>query len=207
MKNKEKSTMTAVLLLSVLLIIVVYMFVYKSYADKTKALQTSNSTLQARVNELKVYYDDKETYEQGIKEFTTDIKNKLSVFPGNSREEDALDLAITPWKNGVLVDYQQIAIGEATEVSSIPEDVVKNRFDRLLAEVQKISAEKAGVLTGQTLPVLIEEQNDHDAHLVTGRLSNNAVVHLPGSVDLIGSIRNVKLLECKGFYYMGELVS
>ena len=94
MKNKEKSTMTAVLLLSVLLIIVVYMFVYKSYADKTKALQTSNSTLQARVNELKVYYDDKETYEQGIKEFTTDIKNKLSVFPGNSREEDALDLAI-----------------------------------------------------------------------------------------------------------------
>ena len=52
MKNKEKSTMTAVLLLSVLLIIVVYMFVYKSYADKTKALQTYNSTLQARVNEL-----------------------------------------------------------------------------------------------------------------------------------------------------------
>ena len=67
MKNKEKSTMTAVLLLSVLLIIVVYMFVYKSYADKTKDLQASNSTLQARVNELKVYYDDKETYEQELR--------------------------------------------------------------------------------------------------------------------------------------------
>ena len=46
MKNKEKSTMTAVLLLSVLLIIVVYMFVYKSYADKTKALQASIASWQ-----------------------------------------------------------------------------------------------------------------------------------------------------------------
>ena len=43
MKNKEKSTMTAVLLLSVLLIIVVYMFVYKSYADKTCLLYTSDA--------------------------------------------------------------------------------------------------------------------------------------------------------------------
>ncbi len=39
----------------------------------------------------------------------------------------------------------------------VPEDVIKARFDRLLKEVQKISAEKAGALTGQTLPVLIEE--------------------------------------------------
>ena len=30
----------------------------------------------------------------------------------------------------------------------VPEDVIKARFDRLLKEVQKISAEKAGALTG-----------------------------------------------------------
>ena len=55
-----------------------------------------------------------------------------------------------------------------------PEDVIKARFDRLLKEVQTISAEKAGALTGQTLPVLIEEKNEQDASLVTGRLSNNS---------------------------------
>ncbi len=81
---------------------------------------------------------------------------------------------------------------------------VKARFDRLLKEVQKISAEKAGALTGQTLPVLIEEQNEQDASLVTGRLSNNSVVHLPGTVDMIGKILDVKLTECRGFYYLGE---
>lgn len=86
----------------------------------------------------------------------------------------------------------------------VPEDVIKARFDRLLKEVQKISAEKAGALTGQTLPVLIEEQNEQDASLVTGRLSNNSVVHLPGTADMIGKILDVKLTECRGFYYLGE---
>ena len=85
----------------------------------------------------------------------------------------------------------------------ISDDVIKARFDRLLKEVQTISAEKAGALTGQTLPVLIEEKNEQDAALVTG---NDSVVHLPGTEDMIGKIVDVKLLECKGFYYMGECI-
>lgn len=101
------------------------MFVYKSYSDKTNELKTSNATLQTRVNELKVYYDDKETYEKGIEAFKEDINTKLEVFPGDAREEDALDLAITPWKNNVLVDYQQISIDEAEDVSTVDEDTVK----------------------------------------------------------------------------------
>lgn len=126
MKNsKEKSTMMAVSLLSLLLIIGVYMFVYKSYSDKTNELKASNQTLQARVDELKVYYDDRETYEKGIEAFKSDIDTKLGVFPGDAREEDALDLAITPWKNNVLVDYEQISIDEAEEVSTVDEDTVK----------------------------------------------------------------------------------
>ena len=39
---------------------------------------------------------------------------------------------------------------------------------------------------------------------MTGRLSNNSVVHLPGTVDMIGKILDVKLTECRGFYYLGE---
>lgn len=71
--------------------------------------------------------------------------------------------------------------------------------------MQNISAEKAGALTGQTLPVLVEEMNGQDASLVTGRLSNNSVVHLPGTADMIGKIYDVCLKECRGFYYIGEL--
>ena len=53
---------------------------------------------------------------------------------------------------------------------------------------------------------LVEEINEHDASLVTGRLSNNTLVHFKGDTSLIGHIVPVCLTEAKGFYYLGELV-
>jgi tRNA-2-methylthio-N6-dimethylallyladenosine synthase len=84
--------------------------------------------------------------------------------------------------------------------------VVKDRFDRLLALVKEISAKKAAALEGSVAEVLVEEKNRQDEHLVTGRLSNNEVVHFPGEESLIGSIVPVRLKECRGFYYVGERV-
>ena len=76
----------------------------------------------------------------------------------------------------------------------------------MLKEVQEISAEVCSIHTGTTQEVLVESLNDHDASLVTGRLSNNILVHFPGNADLIGKIVDVKLEECKGFYYIGTRV-
>ena len=89
--------------------------------------------------------------------------------------------------------------------NQIPEDVIKDRFDRLLKLVQDISAKKAGALTGSVQDVLVEELDEQQEGLVTGRLSNNSVVHLPGDASMIGTIVPVHLKECKGFYYMGEV--
>ena len=44
----------------------------------------------------------------------------------------------------------------------IPEDVVKDRFNRLLEEVQRISAEVCAVHEGTVQEVLVECRNDHD---------------------------------------------
>lgn len=90
--------------------------------------------------------------------------------------------------------------------NQVPEDVVKDRFDRLLKEVQDISAEVCSVHEGTVQPVLVESLNDHDDTLVTGRMSNNLLVHFEGDESLIGKIVDVKLLECKGFYYLGEML-
>lgn len=89
--------------------------------------------------------------------------------------------------------------------NQIPEETVKNRFDRLLKEVQEIASKKAMQQTGSVQKVLVESVNEQDEHLVTGRLSNNSVVHLPGNADMIGKIVDVVLTECKGFYYIGEV--
>lgn len=87
----------------------------------------------------------------------------------------------------------------------VPDDVVKDRFERLLKEVQQISAEVCSVHQGTTQDVLVESVNDHDPSLVTGRMSNNLLVHFPGDESMIGKIVTVYLKEAKGFYYMGEL--
>ena len=92
----------------------------------------------------------------------------------------------------------------AMEDQCDPEEV-KRHFDLLLKEVQQISAKKAMALEGKVMEVLAEEQNTQDASLITGRLSNNSVVHFPGTLDMIGKLFMVKLTECKGFYYLGEI--
>ena len=85
----------------------------------------------------------------------------------------------------------------------VPDDVVKDRFERLLKEVQQISAEVCSVHQGTTQDVLVESVNDHDPSLVTGRMSNNLLVHFPGDASMIGTFKQIHLDVCKGFYYMG----
>ena len=90
--------------------------------------------------------------------------------------------------------------------NQFPEDVVKDIFIRLLVVVQEISHRKAQVYEGTTQEVLVEEINPQDSSLVTGRLTNNLLVHFPGNEEMIGKIVKVKLNECIGFYYFGEQI-
>ncbi len=87
----------------------------------------------------------------------------------------------------------------------VSEQEIKENFDRLLKVVQETARERVQRLEGQTLEALVEEVNEQDASLLTGRLSNNTIVHFPGDKELVGSIVNVKLKECHGFYYIGEM--
>ena len=86
----------------------------------------------------------------------------------------------------------------------VPEMVVKDRFDRLLSLVREKACTACARFEGRTMPVLVEGINSHDERLVTGRLANNITVHFKGDSSLIGQIVNVRLNECKGFYYMAE---
>lgn len=93
----------------------------------------------------------------------------------------------------------------ATMPNPASEEEIKKNFDRLLKVVQETARSRVGRLTGEVHSALVEEINEHDSSLVSGRLSNNTIVHFPGDVSLIGKIVDVKLLEAHGFYYMGEI--
>lgn len=137
---------------------------------------------------------------------TTDI---IVGFPGET-EEDFLETMDVVEKVGyesafTFIYSKRTGTPAAAKEAQIPEDVVKDRFDRLLKKVQRCAAARAEALTGRVDEVLVEEVNEQDDTLVSGRLGNNFIVHFPGSRDLIGKIVKVKLKECKGFYFYGEL--
>ncbi len=138
---------------------------------------------------------------------TTDI---IVGFPGETEEDflETMDVVKQVEYDSAFTFIYSKRTGTpaAAKEEQVPEEIVKDRFDRLLQVVQKIGAEKAEALTGTRQKVLVEDVNAQDEQLVTGRLSNNSVVHIRGGKELIGQIVEVTLDECRGFYYMGTLV-
>ncbi|MEE1102337.1 MAG: tRNA (N6-isopentenyl adenosine(37)-C2)-methylthiotransferase MiaB [Agathobacter sp.] len=169
----------------------------------------------SRILKIMNRHYDKEQYLEEVEKLrkavpdialTTDI---IVGFPGETEEDflETMDVVKRVRYDSAFTFIYSKRTGTpaATMDNQVPDDVVKDRFDRLLKEVQKISNEKAMMLEGKTMKVLAEEMDGQDDKLITGRLDNNAIVHFPGDASMIGNIYNVKLVECKGFYYMGEI--
>lgn len=138
---------------------------------------------------------------------TTDI---IVGFPGET-EEDFLETLDVVRKAGFDSAYtflysKRSGTPAAEMEGQIPDEVAKERFNRLLKVVSEQSELQTEKGTGKIAEVLVEEQNSQDPSLLTGRLSNNLLVHFPGSIEKIGSYVNVELSECKGFYYLGKEV-
>ena len=138
---------------------------------------------------------------------TTDI---IVGFPGETEEDfqETLDVVRKVRYDSAFTFIYSKRTGTPAAVmeDQVPEDVVKDRFNRLLKEVQDISAEVCAAHEGTVQTALVESINDHDSSLVTGRLSNNLLVHFPGDASMIGKFYQVRLNECRGFYYIGEQI-
>ena len=139
---------------------------------------------------------------------TTDI---IVGFPGETEEDfqETLDVVRKVRYDSAFTFIYSKRTGTPAAVmeEQVPEEVVKDRFNRLLKEVQDISAETCAVHEGTVQTALVESLNDHDSSLVTGRLSNNLLVHFPGDASMIGKFYQVRLNECRGFYYIGEQIN
>ena len=138
---------------------------------------------------------------------TTDI---IVGFPGETEEDFADTLSVVE-QAGFLSAYtflysKRTGTPAAEMEDQVPAEVANERFQRLLQTVNRVASEQAEKAVGKIEKVLIEERNPENG-LLTGRLSNSMLVHFPGDVSRIGTIADVKLNECRGFYYLGALVS
>lgn len=140
---------------------------------------------------------------------TTDI---IVGFPGETPEdlEETIDVVRTvKFDNAFTFIYsKRTGTPAAAMENQVPEEQVRENFDRLLKVVQDTAREQAAKYEGSIGEALIEEVNrDAGESLVTGRLSNNMIVHVPGDASLIGKTVRVSLDECRGFYYMGTILA
>lgn len=137
---------------------------------------------------------------------TTDI---IVGFPGEepSDVDETIDvIRRVQYDNAFTFIYsKRTGTPAAAMENQVPEDIVKEGFDRLLKVVQDTARERISRLQGQTMEALVEEANEQEEGLLTGRLSNNTIVNFKGDTSLIGQIVPIYLKECHGFYYLGEL--
>ncbi|MDY5700189.1 MAG: tRNA (N6-isopentenyl adenosine(37)-C2)-methylthiotransferase MiaB [Lachnospiraceae bacterium] len=136
---------------------------------------------------------------------TTDI---IVGFPGETCEdvEETIDVVKrVGFDNAFTFIYSKRTGTPAAAMEQVPPQEVKAGFNRLLQVVQEVARERTGRLVGQTKDVLFEEVNGQDETMLTGRLSNNSIVHVKADKALIGRIVPVKLTQARGFYYLGEL--
>ena len=137
---------------------------------------------------------------------TTDI---IVGFPGETEEDfkETLDVVEkVRFDSAFTFIYSKRTGTPAAKMEDqISGEEVKDRFDRLLSRVQRISAEVCGRDEHTVLKVLVEEADGQTEGFLTGRMDNNTIVHFKGDISLIGKIVDVHLDESKGFYYMGTL--
>lgn len=137
---------------------------------------------------------------------TTDL---IVGFPDETEEdfEDTLSLVKeVGYSSAFTFQYsKRTGTPAATFEDQVPEEVMTERFNRLLETVKESSGCNDD-LAGKTMDVLVEGKNEKLEGYLFGRLSNNMLVHFKGDEDLIGKIIDVHIDESKGFYYFGTIV-
>ena len=173
-------------------------------------LQSGSSRILKKMNR-KYTKEDYLTLVEKIRKACPDISLTTDIivgFPGETEEDfkETLDVVEKVRYDSAytFIYSKRNGTPAASMEDQVPEDVIKDRFDRLLAKVQEIASQVCARHEGQVMDVLVEQLNHQDKSLVTGRLGNNTVVHFPGDASMIGKLVPVLLKECKGFYYIGE---
>lgn len=90
----NKNLLLYVAAIGALLMILVYVFVFQKLTTEAETIEASNKELSQRVNQLKVYYDNRPNYLSGIQMTEQLIDELLAVYPADARDEDVIMLAV-----------------------------------------------------------------------------------------------------------------
>ena len=89
--------------------------------------------------------------------------------------------------------------------NQVPEDVVKERFERLLELQNGIDREINETYVGRTVKVLVEGRSRTNAERYTGRTTGNKIVNFTGDRDAAGEIIDVVIDEAATWSLGGQM--
>ena len=93
----------------------------------------------------------------------------------------------------------------AAKLKPIDDDIVQDRFDRLLDVLYPIFYEKNKTYMGKTVEVLLESESKNNPEVLTGRTDDYKLVHVKAGKSLIGEFVKVKITDNTSFTISGEL--
>lgn len=174
MKNKEQTAFFITFALCAVLLVVLYMYLYQPYREKTTSLESSNKTLSVRVNQLMQFYAKMPDNQKQIELMTGEVHDILSRFPADVLEEDILHLALQAQNDGAQVRYTNINVDKREELGVIPIETVRAAGMEGL-EQQLTFNQRSAVYNNTTgyasLKVLISSMNNNQEELAIKNVS------------------------------------
>jgi len=138
---------------------------------------------------------------------TTDI---IVGFPGETEEDfnDTLDVVEKVRFDSAFTFLYSKRTGTpaAKRTDQIPEEIKKERFDRLLKMQNRISKEISDGYLGKEVEVLVEGLSKNSDKTYTGRTTTNKVVIFNGSDELIGQLVKVRVEHVQTWSLYGTLI-
>ena len=137
---------------------------------------------------------------------TTDL---IVGFPTETDEDNEATIELikeVEYSNAFTFIYSKREGTPAALMEQVPEHLVKERFAKVLDVLKPISLKINRQHIGTTGQVLVESLSKNNTTLVSGRLDNGLLVHLPGTPAMIGQFVDVKIIDCKTYYLIGEVI-
>ena len=137
---------------------------------------------------------------------TTDI---IVGFPGETEEEflDTLSLAKeVGYSSAFTFIYSPRQGTPAAIMEQVPPEVSHERFNRLKALVDDLTAAHSGAMVGKTYEVLVDGTSKRDSNVLSGYARNGKLVNFVGPAYLTGCFVKVKILESHVYSLKGEMV-
>ncbi|MBS4961228.1 MAG: tRNA (N6-isopentenyl adenosine(37)-C2)-methylthiotransferase MiaB [Clostridiales bacterium] len=137
---------------------------------------------------------------------STDI---MVGFPGETEEDFQHTLDVVK-KVGFSTAFtfiysKRTGTPAAVMPDQVPEEIVKDRFQRLLDTVNGMVERINATQLGKLVQVLVEEYHP-ETGIVSGRTDHNTLIHFHGKENIVGKMVEVKVVENNIFYLTGERI-